>query len=232
MEEDKRLAEEKAEKERLAEEQRKAEEERRLAEEKAEKKRLAEEQRKAEEERWLAEEKAAKGKRHADAKAAEEKSKMIADHYRINGDGTVIDTMTGLMWKRCSEGQSGNACNGDASGYSWNDAMFRFGSEIRFAGYSDWRMPRKDELSSLVYCRNGMQQTTDGENRCISSNSWGDYQGSTINQQAFPNTPSEWYWSSTANNLSEAWLVGFVYGDGLWGSRNTASPVRLVRSGQ
>jgi len=27
-----------------------------------------------------------------------------------NGDGTVTDTATGLMWAQCSQGQSGAAC--------------------------------------------------------------------------------------------------------------------------
>lgn len=32
------------------------------------------------------------------------------DRFVINGAGTVQDTATGLIWKRCAEGQAGTDC--------------------------------------------------------------------------------------------------------------------------
>ena len=31
--------------------------------------------------------------------------------YKVHDDGTVADTDSGLMWKRCVEGVSGNDCS-------------------------------------------------------------------------------------------------------------------------
>jgi len=47
-----------------------------------------------------------------------------------NGDGTVIDTATGLMWMK-------NANNGQMT---WDDAM-SWAQNLLFAGYKNWRLP-------------------------------------------------------------------------------------------
>ena len=43
--------------------------------------------------------------------------------YKLLGDGTVIHNPTGLMWKRCSEGQDWNSgtgqCDNAATSYNW-----------------------------------------------------------------------------------------------------------------
>jgi hypothetical protein len=38
---------------------------------------------------------------------------LISGRYLDNGDGTITDTKTQLMWKKCSEGQSGDNCSGE-----------------------------------------------------------------------------------------------------------------------
>lgn len=116
-----------------------------------------------------------------------------------NGDGTVTHHKTGLMWQRCSLGQTwddGN-CSGDALYYSWADAL-QHAKQNTFAGASDWRLPNKNELLSIV------------EYRCFAP---------AINSKIFPNTlvPNTlegMYWSSTPNpnNSSRAWLITFYNG--------------------
>ncbi|EIJ35707.1 DUF1566 domain-containing protein [Thiothrix nivea] len=136
----------------------------------------------------------------------------LTGRYIIHDNGTVTDTQTGLMWKRCSEGQSGADCSGNPAEYSWNAAMSKFGEGVSFAGYNDWRMPTIEELKTLV----------------------DKSQKPTINQTAFPNTPSAWFWSASpvAYNGYGAWYVYFFDGhDGYYGKVNGGS-VRLVRSGQ
>lgn len=160
--------------------------------------------------------------------SSRESSSSTSGQYRINGDGTVTDTKTGLMWKRCSEGQSGDTCSGEAAKYKWDDAMSKFRSGVSFAGYSDWRMPTREELRTLVYCSNGTPQETAWDKRCGKD---GEYQYPTINQTAFPNTRS-FYWSSTEKDASYAWLVDFYGGYGYWNYRVDDDAVRLVRSGQ
>lgn len=48
---------------------------------------------------------------------------MEADRYRNNGDGTVADSKTGLIWQRYSVGQNNDAtCSGEAKSLDWNNA--------------------------------------------------------------------------------------------------------------
>ncbi|MCI5160735.1 MAG: DUF1566 domain-containing protein [Candidatus Electrothrix sp. AX5] len=153
-----------------------------------------------------------------------EKDRTIAQ-YIDHGDGTVTDTKTDLMWKRCSEGLSGDNCeDGKGERYTWDDAMQRF-KNVEYAGSADWRLPTIDELKTLVYCSKGVNKT----------NGW-CHDGSeapTINQQAFPNI-SLWYWSGSpyADASAYAWYVFFNPGDSFINSRSNPYAVRLVRGGQ
>lgn len=54
--------------------------------------------------------------------------RLLADHPDTqlldNGDGTVSDGKSGLMWKQCSEGQSGSDCAvGSTTGFSWQGVL-------------------------------------------------------------------------------------------------------------
>lgn len=56
-----------------------------------------------------------------------------------NGNETVTDRSTGLMWQK------------DVSYYSWEwEAALDFCEALELAGYADWRMPNRNELHSLV----------------------------------------------------------------------------------
>ncbi len=56
-----------------------------------------------------------------------------------NGDGTVTDEATGLMW---SQEDSGEAM-------SWEDAL-AYAEDSTYAGYDDWRLPNIKELQSIA----------------------------------------------------------------------------------
>jgi hypothetical protein len=59
-----------------------------------------------------------------------------AERFVDNGNGTVTDTQTGLMWTK----------NANMFGeLTWYDAMARCGS-FSISGIGGWRMPSKDEL--------------------------------------------------------------------------------------
>lgn len=64
------------------------------------------------------------------------------DGYQVKGR-VVRDTKTGLMWIRCSLGQTwdGATCQGDAKYYKWKEAM-KFPTDFSYEGYNDWRLPR------------------------------------------------------------------------------------------
>ena len=56
-----------------------------------------------------------------------------------NGDKTVTDNATGLMWM---QNDSGYAMN-------WQDAL-KYAEESTYAGYDDWRLPNAKELQSIA----------------------------------------------------------------------------------
>ena len=131
------------------------------------------------------------------------------------GNGTTTDLKTGLMWKRCAEGQSWDGagyCNGTATSFTWQAAL-RQGATANFAGHADWRLPSIKELRSIV------------EQRCYSP---------AINSVVFPNTSASDFWSASANagRSGYAWLVGFGYGSTYDGDKYDDIQVRLVRIGQ
>ena len=75
----------------------------------------------------------------------------IADGQLVeNGDGTVTDTKTGLMWKQQSE--KNNEFDDHAGVFSWVSAINRAASSS-YAGHTDWRVPNTKELLSLVEWR-------------------------------------------------------------------------------
>ncbi|MEJ2233656.1 MAG: DUF1566 domain-containing protein [Syntrophobacterales bacterium] len=59
-----------------------------------------------------------------------------------NGDGTVTDRATGLMWQK----------DGSPKPLTLKRATYYINSlnDKRFLGYSDWRMPTVEELASLI----------------------------------------------------------------------------------
>ena len=144
--------------------------------------------------------------------------------FADNGDGTVTHVPTGLLWKRCSEGQewSGSTCTGAESSFDWQGALTH-ADEHSFAGHTDGRLPNVKELKSIV------------ERRCWSP---------AINTVIFPAATSGWFWSASpyANDtfipgILGAWQVEFHNGSHFITSRREPSlgvggfgSVRLVRT--
>ncbi len=56
-----------------------------------------------------------------------------------NGDGTITDRATGLIWQK---GDSGRPMN-------WSDAL-AYAEGLSLAGHGDWRLPNAKELQSIV----------------------------------------------------------------------------------
>ncbi len=137
------------------------------------------------------------------------------NNYQNNNDGTVTDLQFGLMWLQCSLGQSGRGCaRGTAIIFTWDFALQQsknLNSLGGFAGYSDWRLPNRKELESLV------------EEACYSP---------AINLILFPNTQTSFYWSSSPNaeDSLKAWGINFNIGHSGSDHRYNANYVRLVRT--
>lgn len=123
------------------------------------------------------------------------------------GNGAEIkDNVTGLIWQRCSIGQTwdGNTCTGTATTHTWQQAL----TVAKDLG-NGYRLPNIKELASIV------------EEQCYEP---------AINSKTFPNTPSNWYWSSSplAGNSANAWGVHFGYGGDVNYDKNSHY-VRAVR---
>lgn len=135
------------------------------------------------------------------------------------GNGMVRHIPSGLIWKRCAEGQSwdGSTCVGMAADYTWAEAFARTdvvnagAAGTENGGETDWRIPNIKELFSLV------------ERGCVSIN---------INETQFPNSP-QFFWSSSPLTGWADGVWGVYLGDGTAsaGSRSVTEQLRLVRGG-
>jgi hypothetical protein len=136
--------------------------------------------------------------------------------------GLVKDTVTSLIWMRCSLGQTwdGRTCSGTAKEYTWQEAM-NAAKHFEYAGYSDWRLPTIDELKSLVYCSHGYDMASCSDNS----------KSPTIRDE-FPNTSVDWFWSSShhPDGGSGDAVVNFTNGFSSYSyDKSSDNLVRLVR---
>jgi hypothetical protein len=61
------------------------------------------------------------------------------NNFTDNGDGTITNNATGLMWMQ----------NDNGKGVLWEEAL-SYAENLEFAGYTDWRLPDIKELQSIV----------------------------------------------------------------------------------
>ena len=136
--------------------------------------------------------------------------------FEDNGDGTVTDTATMLMWMRCSAGQtwSQEACDGTPRAYNVDDAR-QLAKQVNDEGayfFDDWRVPSIRELATI------------SERQCSDPR---------INLTVFPNTPPDFYWSRNVRAGERASRRGYAMSFGADGvafpQQSEALYVRLVR---
>lgn len=127
-------------------------------------------------------------------------------------NNAVLDTATGLLWRRCLEGQAwtGSACRNESSGFTHESAL------SHASRVAQWRIPHAKELASLA---------DTGDQRIDTSLFVGSAQG------------GYYLWSSTPlaqpqANIWQVWLLGVPSGSGaaLMPERRSAGDgrVRLV----
>jgi len=126
--------------------------------------------------------------------------------FTDNGDGTVTDNLTELIWLKdanCFGQRTWNNALSDSNGLASGSCGLTDGSSA-----GDWRLPNSNELASLVHKGHYDPAVPDtlGTGRC----SQGD---------PFNNVQLHTYWSSTpgAGSSESAWFVymgnGYVYYD-------------------
>ena len=131
-----------------------------------------------------------------------------------NGGITITDSATGLMWMKCSVGQSGTGCaTGGATVMDWATAISTCEADST-AGYFDWRLPNIFELFSILNFESGPAWTV------------------LVDSSFFPATDTtKNYWTSTTynNSTGSAFGVSFVNAGVATVSKTATSPTRCVR---
>ncbi len=146
--------------------------------------------------------------------------------YVDNGDGTVTDQNSGLMWEKLSDDDS---VHDQDNSYTWAQA---FAGKITtlngdtFAGHNDWRLPSLKELQSIASYEIPYPGPT-----LDSAFSTGCPLGCSVTQCSC--AQGNLYWSSTSYAFSpqNAWNLSFA--DGFVGVASKTSDlyVRAVRGG-
>ena len=153
--------------------------------------------------------------------------------YVDNGDGTITDLNTGLMWEKKSDDSglhdkdglllwSGNG--NQETIWDWLDDVNAQGG-TGFAGYSDWRIPNLRELQSIIDYR----RYNPSVDPVFNTNCTG---GCTVTTCSC--TRASGYWSSTtyADTPDIAWSVNFTSGFVKYDSfKDFDLRVRAVRGG-
>jgi hypothetical protein len=120
-----------------------------------------------------------------------------------NGDGTVSDNLTGLIWEKSPD---------TGMKKLWSDAI-SYANNLSLAGHSDWRLPNLYELESL---RNAAEQRTH----------------TRLNQEGFDIQVADWtpsFWTSTTfgGDLGRAFIVDLGYG-GIYTASKPATSLYVI----
>ncbi|WP_299781895.1 DUF1566 domain-containing protein [uncultured Formosa sp.] len=101
------------------------------------------------------------------------------NNFIDNGDGTITDNATGLMWQQADNGEN----------YDWEDAL-AYAESLTLGDHSDWRMPNAKELQSIVdYTRSPQTTNSPAIDPLFSCTPILDYNGNS-GQYGY-------YWSSS-----------------------------------
>ena len=114
----------------------------------------------------------------------------LVNDFADNGDGTITDNATGLMWLQDDNGE----------GVDWESAL-AYADGFSYAGYDDWRVPNVKELQSIVDY-SGVYPAIDPSYFNITDAD--AYFWTSTSAFFSPNTPGYYY----------AWYVAFGYAVG------------------
>ena len=111
------------------------------------------------------------------------------NNFVDNGDGTVTDLATGLMWQKSD----------DSIARDWEDAL-AYSEDLELAGYTNWRLPNAKELQSIVDY-SGSYPAIDPRYFVTSNTAKDGWFWTSTSAYHSPNSPQRYY----------AWYVAFGY---------------------
>src|SRR5213593_3490672 len=144
--------------------------------------------------------------------------------YVDNGDGTVTDVTTGLMWEKLSHD---GTVHDDHNTYTWANAISGHVATLNrtnFARHNDWRLPNVRELLSIVTYQNLLPTVAPAfDNHCSS--------GCSVTSCSCTFSGDTWTSTSEADSPWNTWFVDFQDGQVGAGLEHGTGPVRAVRDG-
>lgn len=177
-------------------------------------------------------------------------ARSTPDHvFSDAGAGMVLHKPTGLIWKRCAEGQTwnGTTCTGEPKLYLWSEAFERV--EAVNAAVSD--SPPYLSLWARMFGSIGgakIPEPNPGAIQRLGQTDWRlpninellsvvetACEGPAVNTRWFPDFRASAYWSSSpvVDSPDAAWAMGTVAGLDLPANRwRAALQVQLVRGGK
>ncbi len=141
-----------------------------------------------------------------------------------NGDGTITDLNTGLMWEKLSD--DGSIHDLDDL-YTWSAAFevkVALLNATAFAGHTDWRVPNQKELFSILDLETFSLSVSPAFNNGCTS-------GCTVATCSCTALSFFWSSTSTARDTFSAWAVTFDDGQVANGFKGSPQSVRAVRGG-
>ena len=150
--------------------------------------------------------------------------KGLARSYTDNGNGTITDNRTGLMWEKLSD--DGSIHDKDTT-YTWTTAVTTKVAALNsgsFGGFTDWRLPNRAELESLVNLGAVSPSVFSAFNTSCAA---------SCTVLTCSCTQSGTCWSSSTYQINPplAWGVVFTDGNVFAGNKSSSTYVRGVRGG-
>lgn len=145
--------------------------------------------------------------------------------YQDNGDGTITDLNTSLMWEKKSDDGS---INDRDNLYTWDNAfavhVAGLNSGGGFAGHTDWRVPNVKELQSIMNYQNVYPAVSAAFNT-------GCAPGCTVLTCSCTISNSHWSSSTYAYGPEFVWIVSSINGSVNVDFKTNSDYVRAVRAG-
>jgi hypothetical protein len=128
---------------------------------------------------------------------------LLADYIRDSQNNIVLNNTNFLVWQ--------DDVSVKTNSHTWIEAI-NYCESLGLGGYTDWRLPNINELTTLLDIAKFNPAIEDAFVVNINT--------------------SKIYWSSTSTkfDLSNAWIINFLYGESVSSSKISSNGTRCVRN--